>query len=201
MKKLTALSNWFIQKTKPIHLAIFAVIFVVFIAYVLPNVSAATKLATGSDQAPDMDFFYTAESLYQIAETYGPAGRSYYIKSRYTFDVVWPLAYGAFLTAALSRLLRKSNGSRFKGSRLNGSRLAWLHLLNLLPILGVLFDYLENIATATAMYVFPKTIFLAYLAPYFTAIKWSCLYAAFTVLFVGIPIRLIHSLITRGRAK
>lgn len=191
MKKLTALSNWLIQKTKPIHLAIFAVIFVAFIAYVLPNVSAATKLATGSDQAPDMGFFYTAENLYQIADTYGPAGRSYYIKSRYTFDVVWPLAYGAFLTAALSRLLRKSKGSK----------LAWLHLINLLPILGVLFDYLENIATATAMYVFPKTIFLAYMAPYFTAIKWSCLYAAFTVLFIGIPIRLVHSLITRGRAN
>jgi hypothetical protein len=175
---------------RPIHLALFTLIFVAFIAYVLPNVSEATKLATGSERSPDTSFFYTADDVYEIAKEYGPKGRSYYIKSRLTFDVVWPIAYGLFLTAALSRLLSKVS-----------NRLKWLVMLNLLPILGVALDYLENFATATAMYVYPKTIFLAGLAPYFTVLKWLCLYASFGIVFIGILIMLILKLKSHGGSK
>lgn len=181
--RLTRLSNWIIKVIRPVHLALFTLIFVAFIAYVLPNVSEATKLATGSERSPDTSFFYTADDVYEIAKEYGPEGRSYYIKSRVTFDVVWPIAYGLFLTAALSRLLSKVS-----------DRLKSLVMLNLLPILGVALDYLENFATATAMYVYPKTTFLAGLAPYFTVLKWLCIYASFGIVFIGVPIALILKL-------
>lgn len=184
--RLTRLSIWLIKVIKPIYLALFTLIFVAFIIYVLPNVSEATKLATGSDRSPDTSFFYTADDVYEIAKEYGPEGRSYYIKSRVTFDVVWPIAYGLFLTAAVSRLM--SNVS---------DRLKWLARLNLLPILGVALDYLENFTTATAMFVYPKTTFLASLAPYFTVLKWLCIYASFGIVVVGVPIVLILKIKSR----
>lgn len=183
VSRLTKLSVWLTKVIRPIHLALFTLIFVAFIAYVLPNVSEATKLATGSERSPDTSFFYTADDVYEIAKEYGPEGRSYYIKSRVTFDVVWPISYGLFLTAALSLLLSKVS-----------YRLKWLERLNLLPILGVALDYLENFATATAMSIYPKTIFLASLAPYFTVLKWSCIYASFGIAVVGVPIVLILKL-------
>lgn len=173
MKFLRSLSDWLNDYLKPVHLVVFLLIFVIFIGYVLPSVSAATKVATGSDRAPDTSFFYRAADIYEIAEEYGLEGRRYYIRSRFTFDVVWPLVYGAFLVAAISRLVHK----RRRGDK--------VRFLNLLPLAGVLFDYLENIATASAMYVFPDTIFLAYFAPYFTLVKWLCIYSAFIIIGIG----------------
>ena len=193
MTTLKRLSDRITKAIKPMHLALFTLIFAAFIIWVLPSVSAATKIATGSNQAPDTDFFYTAQSLYQIAGEYGPAGRSYYIVSRFTFDIVWPIAYGLFLTAALA-ITFNHNLNTLNRSTLN------LSLLNLLPLFGVVFDYLENLSTAYTMFRYPSTTFIAYLAPPFTAIKWLLIYGAFAALILGLLLRLGLAL-TKPRKK
>ena len=85
-----------------------------------------------------LHFSIPASDLYQMAEAYGQQGRQAYIRARFTFDLVWPIAYGLFLTTAISWLLSKAlpDGSRW-------------HLLNIAPVLGMLFDYLENIGAST----------------------------------------------------
>ncbi len=193
---LKRLSEQITKAIKPVHLALFTLIFAAFIIWVLPNVSAATKIATGSNQAPDTAFFYTAQSLYQIAGEYGPAGRSYYIVSRFTFDIVWPIAYGLFLTAALAITFnppKPSSTPKLNHPNLSNlsNLLNRLSILNLLPLLGVAFDYLENISTAYTMYRYPNTTLIAYLAPPFTAIKWVMIYGAFATLILGILLRII----------
>jgi len=124
MKILNTLSLWFNKKITLLVFIVAALIFTGFIIFVLPAVSATTKEITGSSLSPDTSFFYSVEKLYQIAEEYGEAGRQYYINSRFTFDVIWPIVYGFFLISALSLTFKKPIGGKS------------FAILNLLPLLG-----------------------------------------------------------------
>lgn len=78
------------------------VLFIPFIVFVLPGQASSAKVNTGIDKSPDMSFLYSADDLYQIAQVYGEQGRASYIKVRFTFDLIWPLVYMAFLTTTIS---------------------------------------------------------------------------------------------------
>jgi hypothetical protein len=165
---LSRVSSW------PVALVATAV-FVVFLAVVLPQQSRSARAATGSAASPDTALFYTPQDLYQIAEDYGPAGRAAYVRARWTFDVVWPLAYTAFLATALSIVLGRAAGA--------GS--PW-RLANLAPVAGMLFDYLENSATSLVIGRFPqRTPVVDLLAPLFTALKWLFVNGSFVLLVGG----------------
>ena len=58
---------------------------------------------------------------------------------------------------------------------------------NLAPLLGAIFDYLENLSTSLVMLRYPQqTPVVDLLAPLFTALKWGFLGASFLLLFAGI---------------
>lgn len=165
-------------------------LFFVFLGSVLPAQAAATAAITSMTETPDTIFFYTAEELYRIAHELGEAGRSHYIRSRFTFDVVWPLVYLTFLVTTVGWLAQHS----FDAS----SR--W-RLLNLLPIAAALFDLLENSATSLVMARYPAmTPVVAELAGLFTSLKWMFVFASFVALLavlIRAGIRRISS--RRGR--
>lgn len=151
------------------------VIFVLFTVLVLPRQAASARAAGGGAGSPDTSFSYTAEDLYRLAEAYGEQGREAYVRVRYTFDVVWPLVYALFLCTAISWLF----GRVFD----EGS---WWQRTNLMPLLGVLFDYLENLSTSTVMLRYPQpTPAAATLAPLFTMIKWAFVLGSFGLLLAG----------------
>lgn len=151
------------------------VLFLVFTSTVLPWQAEVSSAYTDSFAAPDGSFWYSAADLYAAAEAWGESGRSAYVFARVTFDVVWPLVYGFFLTTSLAWL--------FARATVAGSR--WRRLA-LLPTLVVLLDYAENLCTATVMARFPdRTPVLAQLASAFTAGKWVLLAGCFGLLFVG----------------
>jgi len=148
------------------------VIFLLFVSLVLPKQAAQAKTYTRDAGSPDMSFFYTADDLYTMAESYGEAGRLTYVHTRFTFDVIFPLVYLFFLSTSLSwtlaRLLPEENRGR---------------LLNLFPLLGWLFDLLENLSTSIVMLKFPEHISLiASLAPVFTMLKWFFVGGSFLIL-------------------
>jgi hypothetical protein len=63
---------------------------------------------------------------------------------------------------------------------------AWRRL-NLIPLLGVLFDLLENISTSVVMLRYPQpTRVIDTLAPTFTLVKWVFVFGSFGLLLVGI---------------
>jgi hypothetical protein len=155
------------------------VVFVLFIVIVLPG-EAAKSAALGLEGSPDTSFFYTADQLYDTCEQYGEAGRSFYIEQRFSFDLFWPLVYGAFLTTSLAFLGQRASTKR---------RMRWFYL----PILAVAFDYLENIMTATVMRRYPlETMILADLAGFMTSIKWITLSLSFVVFLAVLGIH-IHN--------
>jgi hypothetical protein len=162
-----------------------------FIALVLPQQATRAAQATGSSESPDTSFFYSAADLYRLAEAYGASGRQAYIRARFTFDLVWPLVYTFALVTGLSWLFARA----FPPASL------WQRA-NLLPLLGALFDYLENLAAALVMARYPEpTPLAATLAPFFTAAKWSLLAASFLLLFVGIVVAAWSRLARAGTAK
>ena len=150
--------------------------FLVFAALVLPGVSAQSSAEAGGAGSPDLSLFYTPQRLYDMAEAYGTEGRTAYVRARWTFDLVWPLVYAAFLGATISWLY----GRAFQGE----SR--WRRA-NLVPLLGALLDYGENACTSLLMARYPaRTPVVAVLAPLFTLLKWVALGASFVLLLLGV---------------
>ncbi len=149
-------------------------VFVAFMLFVLPGVAENSKQITGTSESPDTSFFYTADDLYRMAEMYGEEGRTYYIKARFTFDIIWPVVYLFFLVAVLSMLFRNFDPSS-----------NWRCCI-VLPFLGVAFDFLENIGASVVMYRFPKrTPVIAEITLVFTMIKWIFIYASFAAIILG----------------
>jgi hypothetical protein len=151
-------------------------VFLAFSALVLPRQAGSAAATAGSAGSPDSSLFYTANALYRMAEAYGAQGRAAYVRARWTFDLAFPVVYTLFLATAVSWLLGKAfpSGSPWRRA-------------NLLPLLGMCFDYLENSATSLVMGRYPAhTPVVDMLAPVFTALKWGFIAASFLLLLVGL---------------
>ena len=150
-------------------------LFILFMALVLPGQAAEAQAIAGGAGAPDTSFWYTPADLYRMAEAYGPEGRAAYIRARWTFDVIWPVVYTAFLALALSWVSRRAFAPASR----------W-QLANLVPVAGMLLDYLENSAASLVMARYPAlTPGVAHLAPVFTLAKWVCVNGSFALLLLG----------------
>ena len=160
-------------------------IFLIFGFTVLPYQSRQAEEASGGAASPDTSLFYSPAALYRMAEAFGPEGRQAYITARWRFDFVFPLVYGFFLATALSWTFGRGAAGDTIWQR-----------ANLVPVIGVVFDYLENIATTIVMARYPAhTPVVDTLAPVFTALKW---------LFVGgsmllLPLGLVFYFAARSR--
>lgn len=152
------------------------VVFLLFSALVLPRQAATAEQKTGDAGSPDTFFYYAADDLYRMAELYGEEGRKAYIRARFTFDVIWPLVYTLFLATAISWLFGRAFALDSSWQR-----------ANLIPALGALFDYLENLSTSLVMLRYPnQTPVVDILAPVCTLAKWVFLGGSFVLLLIGI---------------
>ena len=186
MKKLSA---WINTISTGWVTLICLVIFLLFTVLVLPSQAEGADAYSGEIGSPDTSFYYSADTLYQFAEAYGSQGRSAYIRTRVTFDVVWPLVYLAFLATSISWVFQKAGIAGELWSR-----------LNLAPVLGLIFDYLENGATVAVMTRYPDpTPVLASLAGVLTTLKWTFISGSFVILAVGLLLAGWRSVRSRGR--
>lgn len=187
---LTKLSNSFLKfSTGPLTLACL-VVFLVFSALVLPDQATKAEVYSGEIGSPDTSLYYTASDLYRKAEAYGPTGRSAYIRARFTFDVIFPLVYTVFLMTGISWLVKRAN-------------LAWKSWgrLNLLPVAGMAFDFLENGAAAMVMARYPQTTaVIDHLAGVFTLLKWIFIGSSFIALVILAIIALVRWIQTRQKS-
>ena len=162
------------QLIKPKHALFSAGVFIGFMMFVLPSEALALANATTSILSADTSFTYSARQLFAIAESYGQAGRDYYILSRLRFDIAWPLAYGSFFVSAIAVSFRQKKG-----------------LLLLLPILSVVFDLLENLFVSVVFAAYPVELDLfAWLAAGSTLLKWTLLMGSLLLLLYGMVERI-----------
>ena len=166
------LSHTFQSWSTPVTAGLAAAVFLSFLVFFLPRQASRSEAVLGDQPSPDTSLIYSGEELYGLAKTYGEQGRAYYIQARFTFDLVFPLAYAIFLTIWISLALK----------RISLQAAAW-DLVNLLPAAGMLFDFLENISTSVVMTAYPQRApFFQATAPAFTLIKWIFVYGSFAVL-------------------
>lgn len=124
-----------------------------------------------------------------MAEGYGEAGRVNYIQARFTFDLIWPLVYTFFLVTCLSWIYGRALTAESKWRK-----------INLLPVLGMVGDYLENISTSAVMWRYPlPTPIIDWMAGVFTALKWLFIGCSFAGLLIGGAI-LIWKTISQDKA-
>jgi hypothetical protein len=153
-------------------------IFLLFSALVLPGQSATSEANAGGARSPDTSLYYSADDLYRMAEAYGQQGREAYVRVRFTFDLIWPVVYTAFLSTAISRVYGRAFAPHSRWRR-----------ANLAPLLGALFDYLENLSTSLVMVRYPdQTAVVDALAPLFTLVKWVFVVGSFVLLFAGVAV-------------
>jgi hypothetical protein len=162
-------------------------VFTLFTILVLPGQAASAEAVSADAGSPDLSFYYSADELYRMAESYGQAGRDAYIRARFTFDLVWPGVYTLFLITSVSWIYARAFPQDFK--------FWWV---NLLPLLGMVFDYLENISTSLVMFRYPhQTPLVDFLAPIFTMLKWVLITGSFFILVVGVIILIIQKIIPK----
>jgi hypothetical protein len=183
------LSDW-LRRVSMGWVALLALlIFLLFSALVLPQQATEAEQETGGADSPDTSFFYSANELYRMAQSYGEQGRQAYVRARFTFDLIWPLVYTLFLVTAISWIFGRAFAPDSRWQR-----------ANLAPLLGALFDYLENLSTSLVMLRYPdQTAVVDFLAPVFTMLKWGFLGASFLLLFGGIVIAALRWMGRRAR--
>ena len=170
------LSNWIRERSTGKLALIALVIFLVFTATVLPAQSKKSEAYSSGVGSVDLRLWYTAEEVYEIADAYGEAGRQAYIQSAFTFDVIWPIVYLAFLTTAISYIFGRVFSPDSK-----------LQLLNLLPVLAVFFDFIENDLASFIFFKFPvQQPFLSQMLPVATLLKWVFVSVSFVCVFVSL---------------
>jgi len=156
---------------KPIVFILGIAIIVLFLMLILPNEAAKAAVYTPEGASFDTSFFYKPAEVYTKAAAYSVEGRAAYIRARWTFDLVFPLAYGIFCLTAVA----------FGGTRLKLHKKV-LHVLILLPFLAVFFDLAENTMVSLVMANYPKEyLFLAFAAAAATLCKWIFVMSAFSL--------------------
>lgn len=154
-------------------------LFSVFMVWVLPAEAVRSSKILKGEPTPDTSFYYTASDLYDMAEAYGAEGRAYYIHARFTFDLAWPLAYLIFLLPTTAWLLQPWAQHPKK------------RLLVLVPLIGFVFDILENMGAALVMSRYPsRTWVIDWLTPWMTMFKWTAFAATFVIMALAAWFRL-----------
>jgi hypothetical protein len=157
------------QPITKVHLILSALVFMGFILWVLPAQALAFANVTSGSGSPDTSLFYTPSTFYTWAMEYGPVGRAHYIRTRFGFDLIWPLAYGAFF---------------YTGIRIGGLRRRewWAGL----ALITIFFDYMENIFASVAMGLYPMDVsVIVYVAAVSTLLKWSTLSVSGSLMIIG----------------
>lgn len=140
----------------------------------LPFSIPRIKALSGGVSILDLEFYYSVDTAYRHLTAYGPEGRRLYAWGLLTVDMVLPALM--FLTLAVALTL---TGRRQAGK-------SWLPLLNLLPLIVMVSDYLENAAILTMLGNYPhQLIIVGTLSGIFTLSKQVSTLACLALILWG----------------
>ena len=173
--RFTKVSFWITGKSTSLVTLSSFILFLVFTAVVLPYQSELARVRSG-EKSPDMSFFLTVEEIYDIANSYGEDGRFAYVQARFTFDLVWPIVYTIFLASGISWLFSRAFNLVSK-----------IQLVNCVPVMGMLLDYIENITASIVILRYPERTPIIDLAVVMaTPLKWFFVGGSFIFIIIGL---------------
>ena len=188
---VTRSSNFFYQNSS-IATAVFSTIF--FISYlflIMMGKAAGFELADGSMKSLGTSFGFNHADIVAFLAARTDAMINAYINFNKVWDTLFGLIYGLMYVVWISVLFKPFAQK--------------VGFLNLFPFAQVLFDWLENYALASLanQYLVDGLISLpiAKLASVFCMFKWVCSGLIFTLILVGIILRIARAIKNRKQIE
>ena len=123
----------------------FFILFLVFPFFLFPYHQQLMTKVAGQEIIPlDSRFSYSFNEVKNDFDKLGAEGRNVYRFAIGVVDMIFPVIYGPLFILILAWLLKK----------LSGRNSNWI-LLALFPIIGILFEYLENFNTLSLLDNYP----------------------------------------------
>ena len=145
------------------------IVAVVMMGYVNPQILALSGGLPILDTRPG----YTIAEVEHLFTVLGEQGRQLYTTLQ-VLDLIFPLGYGISMTLALAGIITRLFPEGHS-----------MEKAILIPILGMIFDYLENITIATLIASYPNlSPLVVSIANIFTLLKWSSMILALTLLAI-----------------
>lgn len=165
------------QKVKFWQALLSALLFLLALNVLLPVMSNAS----GNITTPDSDFFYNSIRLKEIGETYSHADVLAYTKTRFTYDLLWPLIYGFYMVSTIAYMTN------------SWKNVSLLKLLYTLPFIAVFFDFIENILCSLYFLEIAQEL-AGFLAPIASRLKWLTILLILFIQAILIIISLLKSI-------
>lgn len=147
-----------------------------FNALIFPLLMKQITAQSDSIGMLDVTLGYLPQSALQAVEAYGASGRTWYLITQWTADLLFPIAYTFLFSLILASLYHRafSPDSAFQNLR-------WA------PIGMMGFDYLENITISLLMLTYPNSpLALAVIASIASLLKWVLAATAGIALLAGL---------------
>lgn len=163
-------------------LLLLLVLYISFPAYWLKNAEATINRLAGESIGPiDLTIGFNPGHTLQMVADYGPEARAYYARVELTIDLIYPLVYSLLFAVILTLLFRKKAYKPFAA-------------VTLLPLVSLLFDYLENWAIVGLLTTYPDQSFaLAVLCEGAKLIKWLSFGLVIVFILYGLLRRIMVS--------
>jgi hypothetical protein len=172
LSRLTArLQRWATGR----NVLILLVVFLLFEIVILPVAGARIETYSGGFGPLDLTLGLSPAAIYQRLGAYGSSGRMFYLLTELTADVLFPITYGLFFSLALALVFERAFPADSP-----------LQQLCLVPLAGMLIDFLENVGIVWMLLVYPQQLStVAALTSAVTVLKWILTAISMLLLVVG----------------
>ncbi len=167
------------------NVLIFLALDLVLMLGLMPYMGAKIAALTNGMQVIDLQIpTYPAQKALDMVADYGEAGRKLYRRVELIADTIYPIIYGIAYALILAFL--------FKGNEQGSPK--WKFLLPLVPLLGMLFDFGENLGIVTMLSQFPdQSLLVAAITAKFSLMKWIFALGSIILIIWG----LVHKIFRR----
>ena len=170
---------------KVVLFTVLAVFFLILINYSSIGVAGLLKITDGANIL-DFEFGYNQEEAYQMLTALGTDGRLFYLTTLLPLDVLFPFASMLFFAGWIALLIKYTSGKY------------WYKYLLLIPILAMLFDWMENVGIIAMLISYPDLpAWAVYLASISGMLK--TIFIAGNIIVIGLL--LIMFLVKKTRKK
>ncbi|MGL1903003.1 MAG: hypothetical protein OCC49_12765 [Fibrobacterales bacterium] len=158
----------------------------VYAIMMITTIPTLTSFAQGILILDMQPFGYSTDYIQQLFSTLQAVGRNYYLTVQLPLDMVYPALFALSNSALLLYLFRKLSYKQFR-------------FICFIPMLGGLFDYLENISIAHMLFYYPDfNPAFGVVASMFTIAK-SFFTTGFFLVLIYFVIRLIIQRLTKPK--
>ena len=170
-------TSQFFYENSTLKVAIlFTALFVIYLVLVMTRQAIGFDIPNSNVRSLGMTFGFGESDILAFFQSRTNKMISAYVNFNLVWDSIFALIYGVMYTVWLSVLLKKSSGK--------------FGILNLVPFLQVMFDWLENYSLAFLAQQYlsdgAMTSYMVGLSSYFVMIKWAFSGSTYFTIILGV---------------